>query len=223
MTIERNSTKPKYLVICYFCNRTKSFIRGFKIIIKLAGFVIATINSAFTTNSTCFFNFVTTRQDICNFHLKINIKWGIFYLYNSYFHFFHDPSVVERWSGYMKRQAFLRYIFQPLSILAEQRYHKRTAQIPKTMPNYSIALIRKTVTKIQCPLMSEVHIQRFTFIFKDWYFCSTNCNLPKLTIWSSTFARVMKRLFDAAKAKWNNWEGGMAIDRAMKLKVRIGL
>ena len=108
-------------------------------------------------------------------------------------------------------------------MLAEQRYPKRTAQTPKMMPNYSIALIRKTVTKIQCSLMSKVHIQRFTFIFKDWHFCSTNCNLSKLIIWSSIFARVVKRLFDAAKAKWNIWEGGMAIDRAMKLKVRIGL
>ena len=65
------------------------------------------------------------------------------------------------------------------------------------------------------------YIQRFTFTFNGWHFRSTNCNLPNLIIWSSNFARTIERFFDAAKAKSNMCEEGMAIDRAMIFRYKI--
>ena len=65
------------------------------------------------------------------------------------------------------------------------------------------------------------YIQRFTFTFNGWHFRSTNCNLPNLIIWSSNFARTIERFFDAAKAKSNMCEEGMAIDRAIIFRYKI--
>ena len=67
----------------------------------------------------------------------------------------------------------------------------------------------------------HIYIQRFTFMFNGWHFRSTNCNLPNLIIWSSNFARVIERFFDAAKAKSNMWKKGMAIERAMIFRCKI--
>ena len=47
----------------------------------------------------------------------------------------------------------------------------------------------------------QFFIQRFIYILNDWHFRSTNCNLPNLITWSSKLTRVIKRLFDASKAK----------------------
>ena len=65
------------------------------------------------------------------------------------------------------------------------------------------------------------YIQRFTFTFNGWHFRSTDCDLPNLIIWSSNFARVIEKIFDAAKAKSNMCEKGMAIDRAMIFRYKI--